>query len=99
MNGISKSLITPSAQERVGNANVSNAGQVRHHHQSGEAREIATLCEMSTIVQQGRVQSNVPHKSLDISGESKRTRRGRIEYLVQWKGRPDSENSWQKIEV
>jgi hypothetical protein len=53
MNRISKPLITPSAQEGIGNANVSNAGQVRHHHQSGEAREMATLCEMSTIVQPG----------------------------------------------
>jgi hypothetical protein len=26
----------------------------------------------------------------------KRTRRGRFEYFVKWKGRPDRENSWEK---
>ena len=26
----------------------------------------------------------------------KRVRRGKVEYLVEWKGRPKSENSWQK---
>jgi hypothetical protein len=25
-----------------------------------------------------------------------RVRKGRVEYLVQWKGRPQSENSWEK---
>lgn len=26
----------------------------------------------------------------------KRIRSGRVEYLVEWKGRPESENSWEK---
>jgi hypothetical protein len=26
----------------------------------------------------------------------KRERRGKIEYFVQWKGRPTGENSWEK---
>jgi Chromo (CHRromatin Organisation MOdifier) domain len=26
----------------------------------------------------------------------KRVLRGKVEYLVEWKGRPESENSWEK---
>jgi hypothetical protein len=26
----------------------------------------------------------------------KRARRGKVEYLVEWRGRPGSENSWEK---
>jgi hypothetical protein len=34
------------------------------------------------------------HLGVQLLG--KRVRSGRVEYLIEWKGRPASENSWEK---
>jgi hypothetical protein len=41
--------------------------------------------------------ANYEGNNLGVELLDKRIRGGRVEYLIRWKGRPDSENSWEEV--